>query len=229
MVSHFQVLNIEGEFQHAFSFLFCGFCFIAPSKCYSRIDSSAIFWFASRKYFGLFFGFNDDSLKLWVLLSFFAKALCSICSFVVFKYQCSSQKHGDFLILKLFTSAWVFIAGDDILLEFPIYSNTECCRISSKSFVITVDNESLFFKFHNDEGRFREKYAFVEVHRNCFQTSVTLPQLLLKSNQGKVLRCFLYEPKTRQLCNISSFTAICRSNKICYKTLLELTRIKEQY
>ncbi|XP_065165183.1 histone-arginine methyltransferase CARMER [Atheta coriaria] len=43
---------------------------------------------------------------------------------------------------------------DTILLEFPVHASTECCRVSSKSYIFHIEDESLFFKFLNeDDGR----------------------------------------------------------------------------
>lgn len=45
-----------------------------------------------------------------------------------------------------------YLIGDEIQLDIQICPNTECCRVGSRSFVMTIDNESLFLRFSNDEG-----------------------------------------------------------------------------
>ncbi|XP_023015616.1 arginine methyltransferase 4 isoform X1 [Leptinotarsa decemlineata] len=40
------------------------------------------------------------------------------------------------------------------LLEFPVDSSTECCRVGSSSYIFTIDNDTLLVKFSNkDEAR----------------------------------------------------------------------------
>lgn len=46
------------------------------------------------------------------------------------------------------------IRADPVLaqevLEFPIHSQSECSRVAAQSYIFTIDNETLFFKFHSD-------------------------------------------------------------------------------
>ncbi|XP_017775045.1 PREDICTED: histone-arginine methyltransferase CARMER isoform X2 [Nicrophorus vespilloides] len=45
------------------------------------------------------------------------------------------------------------ISGCDetLLLEFPIHVNIECCKVTPKAYIFHIDNESLFFKFQEEE------------------------------------------------------------------------------
>lgn len=56
------------------------------------------------------------------------------------------------------------ITGDSVgrdkstLLEFPVTPSTECSRVSSKSYVFTLDTDSLLITFANETGKLFENY-----------------------------------------------------------------------
>lgn len=37
--------------------------------------------------------------------------------------------------------------GEDLLMELPVDSSTECCKVGSKSYLFTIDNETILMKF----------------------------------------------------------------------------------
>lgn len=37
-------------------------------------------------------------------------------------------------------------------MEFPVHPATECCKVGTQSYIFTIDNETLLFKFTNKEG-----------------------------------------------------------------------------
>jgi hypothetical protein len=41
---------------------------------------------------------------------------------------------------------------EDELVEFPVYRSTECARVGSQIYVITVETETLFLKFKDEQG-----------------------------------------------------------------------------
>jgi hypothetical protein len=41
---------------------------------------------------------------------------------------------------------------EDELAEFPVYCSTECARVGSQIYVITVETETLFLKFKDEQG-----------------------------------------------------------------------------
>jgi hypothetical protein len=42
--------------------------------------------------------------------------------------------------------------SEDELIEFPVYRSTECARVGSQIYVITIETETLFLKFKDDQG-----------------------------------------------------------------------------
>jgi hypothetical protein len=56
--------------------------------------------------------------------------------------------------LIYFDECYVIISeGDeDELAEFPVYRSTECARVGSQIYVITVETETLFLKFKDEQG-----------------------------------------------------------------------------
>ena len=53
-----------------------------------------------------------------------------------------------------FLSCCLIIAEgcEDELIEFPVYRSTECARVGTQTYVITVETETLFLKFKDDQG-----------------------------------------------------------------------------
>lgn len=46
------------------------------------------------------------------------------------------------------------LSGQDAILEISIQPNTDCCKVSQHSYIFTVENETYFLKFQNEEGKF---------------------------------------------------------------------------
>lgn len=53
------------------------------------------------------------------------------------------------------------------LLEFPVTPSTECSRVSSRSYVFTLDMDSLLVTFANEIGKFVKKYKLHQLLCVC--------------------------------------------------------------
>ena len=53
-----------------------------------------------------------------------------------------------------FVSFYMIISEgcEDELIEFPVYRSTECARVGTQTHVITVEPETLFLKFKDEQG-----------------------------------------------------------------------------
>lgn len=60
------------------------------------------------------------------------------------------------------------------LLEIPVYSQTECSRVAAQSYIFTIDNETLFFKFNceADTRKFHLLITDVKAGRNSSMFTV---------------------------------------------------------
>ncbi|XP_022902637.1 histone-arginine methyltransferase CARMER [Onthophagus taurus] len=110
------------------------------------------------------------------------------------------------------------ISGKTVLLEFPVSQSTEYCRIGNKAFTFTVDRESLFFKFTNeqDSQRFYTELAKIKHGKGASVFSVRTEESSATqyfqfygylSQQQNMLQDFIrtYTYQRAILCNINDF------------------------
>lgn len=60
-------------------------------------------------------------------------------------------------------SVKLFESDETQLLELPVDASTECCRVGSRSYLFTIDNETLLVKFNNKEDASSFNIAIAKV------------------------------------------------------------------
>lgn len=80
----------------------------------------------------------------------------------------------------------------DALLEFPVTHTTECSRVSSRSYVFTLDTDSILLTFANETGkRNKQPLKLFDVYMSIiFQDFRNFHSQILKLKNGKGVSAF---------------------------------------
>lgn len=63
------------------------------------------------------------------------------------------------------------------LLEFPVTPSTECSRVSSRSYVFTLDTDSLLITFANETGEPPTRTPIFVDRRRNHEAYISIPRI----------------------------------------------------